>query len=197
MAIHMDIVNFTRKLDAVPVIAFWLDIYFSGAATLLLEIYYNYYHFKPGIKTIFLDLVFLKTLLEPFVDCYNGGNCPWNYILARFRYGVQLTFLVKYIYTVQLHSQFNYFSHDRTLKKCKYCGEYDKRTIENDFDFDKFQDCSCACKECGDLAKDCKPCRLLISTHFRYVLTLYLLDVLWCQPIKLIQVVSTSEFHEY
>ena len=22
-------------------------------------------------------------------------------------------------------------------------------------------------------------------------------DVLWCQPIKLIQVVSTSEFHEY
>ena len=25
----------------------------------------------------------------------------------------------------------------------------------------------------------------------------YLIDVLWCQPIKLIQVVSTSEFHEY
>ena len=25
----------------------------------------------------------------------------------------------------------------------------------------------------------------------------YLLDVLLCQPIKLIQVVSTSEFHEY
>ena len=25
----------------------------------------------------------------------------------------------------------------------------------------------------------------------------YLLDVLWGQPIKLIQVVSTSEFHEY
>ena len=25
----------------------------------------------------------------------------------------------------------------------------------------------------------------------------YMLDVLWCQPIKLIQVVSTSEFHEY
>ena len=25
----------------------------------------------------------------------------------------------------------------------------------------------------------------------------YILDVLWCQPIKLIQVVSTSEFHEY
>ena len=25
----------------------------------------------------------------------------------------------------------------------------------------------------------------------------YLVDVLWCQPIKLIQVVSTSEFHEY
>ena len=23
------------------------------------------------------------------------------------------------------------------------------------------------------------------------------LDVLWCQPIKLIQIVSTSEFHEY
>ena len=27
--------------------------------------------------------------------------------------------------------------------------------------------------------------------------TVYILDVLWCQPIKLIQVVSTSEFHEY
>ena len=25
----------------------------------------------------------------------------------------------------------------------------------------------------------------------------YILDVLWCQPIKLIHVVSTSEFHEY
>ena len=25
----------------------------------------------------------------------------------------------------------------------------------------------------------------------------YILDVLWGQPIKLIQVVSTSEFHEY
>ena len=25
----------------------------------------------------------------------------------------------------------------------------------------------------------------------------YVLDVLWCQPIKLIHVVSTSEFHEY
>ena len=25
----------------------------------------------------------------------------------------------------------------------------------------------------------------------------YVIDVLWCQPIKLIQVVSTSEFHEY
>jgi hypothetical protein len=25
----------------------------------------------------------------------------------------------------------------------------------------------------------------------------YLVDVLWCQPIKLIQVVSTSEFHKY
>ena len=26
---------------------------------------------------------------------------------------------------------------------------------------------------------------------------IYVLDVLWGQPIKLIQVVSTSEFHEY
>ena len=25
----------------------------------------------------------------------------------------------------------------------------------------------------------------------------YRVDVLWCQPIKLIHVVSTSEFHEY
>ena len=25
----------------------------------------------------------------------------------------------------------------------------------------------------------------------------YLIDVLWCQPIKLIHIVSTSEFHEY
>ena len=25
----------------------------------------------------------------------------------------------------------------------------------------------------------------------------YVIDVLWCQPIKLIQVVCTSEFHEY
>ena len=44
-------------------------------------------------------------------------------------------------------------------------------SFNHDLDFDKFQDCSCACKECGDLAKDCKPCRLVISTHFRYVCT--------------------------
>ena len=30
-----------------------------------------------------------------------------------------------------------------------------------------------------------------------YQLTQYVVDVLWGQPIKLIQVVSTSEFHEY
>ena len=29
------------------------------------------------------------------------------------------------------------------------------------------------------------------------IISTYLLDVLWGQPIKLIQVVSTSEFHEY
>jgi hypothetical protein len=29
------------------------------------------------------------------------------------------------------------------------------------------------------------------------ICTTYILDVLWCQPIKLIHVVSTSEFHEY
>ena len=30
-----------------------------------------------------------------------------------------------------------------------------------------------------------------------YISIIYTLDVLWCQPIKLIQVVSTSEYHEY
>ena len=33
--------------------------------------------------------------------------------------------------------------------------------------------------------------------NFYLLLVLSLLDVLWRQPIKLIQVVSTSEFHEY
>jgi hypothetical protein len=33
----------------------------------------------------------------------------------------------------------------------------------------------------------------LFPSDYRY----YILDVLWCQQIKLIQVVSTSEFHEY
>ena len=31
----------------------------------------------------------------------------------------------------------------------------------------------------------------------RKVQRAYIVDVLWGQPIKLIQVVSTSEFHEY
>ena len=34
-------------------------------------------------------------------------------------------------------------------------------------------------------------------TILLHSLRTYLLDVLWGQPIKLIQVVSTSEFHEY
>ena len=97
----MDIINFTRNLEAVAVIAFVLDIYFSGVATLLLEVYYNYYHFRPGIKAIILDCVFLKNLMEPFVDYYYG-NWPYNSILPRFRYFVQLTFLIKYVDTVQL-----------------------------------------------------------------------------------------------
>ena len=102
MAIHFDIINFRRKLvDTVPVIAFVLDIYFSGVATLLLEVYYTYYHFRPGIRTILLDCWFLKTLMEPFVDCYYG-DWPYNATLARFRYSVQLTFLIKYVDTVQL-----------------------------------------------------------------------------------------------
>ena len=35
------------------------------------------------------------------------------------------------------------------------------------------------------------------SSYVPTVSTTYLIDVLWCKPIKLIQVVSTSEFHEY
>ena len=31
----------------------------------------------------------------------------------------------------------------------------------------------------------------------RHFSSYYIIDVLWCQPIKLIQVISTSEFHEY
>ena len=43
-----------------------------------------------------------------------------------------------------------------------------------------------------------KVCWYVSSTKTRgYLLVEYILDVLWGQPIKLIQVVSTSEFHEY
>ena len=43
---------------------------------------------------------------------------------------------------------------------------------------------------------DHKAC-LIFCQFWRYLLPTYLLDVLWGQPIKLIQVVSTSELHEY
>ena len=39
----------------------------------------------------------------------------------------------------------------------------------------------------------CGPKKTLLSG----INSVYLLDVLWGQPIMLIQVVSTSEFHEY
>ena len=44
-----------------------------------------------------------------------------------------------------------------------------------------------------------KECSKMIWKEFRvcYDLPYTVLDVLWCQPIKLIQVVSTSEFQEY
>ena len=35
------------------------------------------------------------------------------------------------------------------------------------------------------------------NPKYKRIPTYYILDVLWCQPIKLIQVISTSEFHEY
>ena len=38
------------------------------------------------------------------------------------------------------------------------------------------------------------PCHV---TPFFFITHCYRIDVLWGQPIKLIQVVSTSEFHEY
>ena len=41
------------------------------------------------------------------------------------------------------------------------------------------------------------PSLTYLSTYLPTYIPTYLLDVLWCQPIKLIQVVSTSEFHEY
>ena len=46
-------------------------------------------------------------------------------------------------------------------------------------------------------AADSPRLRTSLSIHSYLARTTYLLDVLWGQPIKLIQVVSTSEFHEY
>ena len=40
------------------------------------------------------------------------------------------------------------------------------------------------------------PLRAILKKTYHYE-TPCILDVLWGQPIKLIQVVSTSEFHEY
>ena len=40
---------------------------------------------------------------------------------------------------------------------------------------------------------DIVACKIVYPNFHTY----YVLDVLWCQPFKLIQVVSTSEFHEY
>ena len=42
-----------------------------------------------------------------------------------------------------------------------------------------------------------KPNNSKVPPGFNQIKTCYTLDVLWCQPIKLIQVVSTSELHEY
>ena len=39
--------------------------------------------------------------------------------------------------------------------------------------------------------------KFFFETKTCFMVNSYLLDVLWGQPIKLIQVVSTSEFHEY
>ena len=80
-----------------------------------LEIYYNYNHFRPGIKNIILDLVFLKTLFEPFVDCYYASDCPYNYILARFRYGVQLTFLIKCVIEILKLKWLEHFANIRMI----------------------------------------------------------------------------------
>ena len=35
------------------------------------------------------------------------------------------------------------------------------------------------------------------NSKYKRIATYYILDVLWYQPIKLIQVVSSSEFYEY
>ena len=38
---------------------------------------------------------------------------------------------------------------------------------------------------------------MTISLTQTVLTTYYVVEVLWCQPIKLIQVVSTSELYEY
>ena len=49
-----------------------------------------------------------------------------------------------------------------------------------------------------DLFQDDRTYEFLMVNNFsNFVSSCYTLDVLWCQPMKLIQVVSTSEFHEY
>ena len=50
-----------------------------------------------------------------------------------------------------------------------------------------------------DMFGSCSGCTVWYCTipYAIYITEQYRLDVLWCQPIKPIQVVSTSEFHEY
>ena len=52
---------------------------------------------------------------------------------------------------------------------------------------------------CSDqtIIKYINRCCVRCNLWRRYVLITYIVDVLWCQPIKLIHVVSTLEFHEY
>ena len=49
----------------------------------------------------------------------------------------------------------------------------------------------------GNLETALKVLHAAPSDHLESMALRYVLDVLWCQSIKLIQVVSTSEFHEY
>ena len=72
------------------------------------------------------------------------------------------------------------------------CPCYEDPNIPNPNDWCQIYRPPPKCCPSGELTPDpCGCCRECAKG------TGYILDVLWCQPIKLIQVVSTSEFHEY
>ena len=165
----LDDINTFWNINAISAITFLVDCNFHGVGTLLMDFYYNYFHFNPGLTRILFDIYMLNSIIGVLSDYYHS-TLAYHEVVPKLIYYTQLTFLLKWFYSLYFYILRHFLR--KGLKLCAKCHIKEKQIFTNQnykHDLDKFQDCLCVCEECAMDSYKCNTCKLVISTHFRYV----------------------------